>query len=132
MAPRLRVVGRDSDQTMHPNLRLEEPVGIAPLDLELDPLDPRLFARFQVEDRHREPVAFRPARVHPREHLRPVLRFWSVHSAPPPSAMVRSSSARRVALASTSKKAPEFLEPSIECGETLGQWHWAPALLSMR
>ena len=40
-----------------------------------DRLDPRLFARQQVEDRHLEAVPLRPPDVHPHQHLGPVLRL---------------------------------------------------------
>src|SRR5512142_2481377 len=37
--------------------------------------------------------------------------------------MIPSSSARRAVLASTSKKAPQFLEPAIELEKAVCQWH---------
>src|SRR5881296_351139 len=71
----LRVVRRDPDQPVYSDLRLEQAVGVLAANLDLGPLDPRLLARFQVEHRNDEPVPLRPARVHPHQHLRPVLRL---------------------------------------------------------
>src|SRR5213592_1150124 len=63
----------DAHQTMHALLRPQQPERVAAADLDLGRLDPRFFARQDVEHRDREPVPLGPARVHAHEHLGPVL-----------------------------------------------------------
>ena len=71
----LGVVGRDPDQPVDALLRLQVAVGVLALDLDGDRLDPRLFARQEVEDRDLKPVPLGPPDVHPHQHLGPVLRL---------------------------------------------------------
>ena len=60
---------------MDPGFREQEPVGIRPVDLHHRALDPGFLALAQVEHLDREAPPLRPPRVHPHEHLRPILRF---------------------------------------------------------
>ena len=60
---------------MYPLLGLQKPVGVFPLDLHGDRLDPGLFSRNQVEHAHLIASPLRPAPVHSGKHLGPVLRF---------------------------------------------------------
>ena len=60
---------------MHARLGAEKAERVLALDLEHRALDSRFFALAQVEDLDRVAFSLRPARVHPHEHLRPILRF---------------------------------------------------------
>jgi hypothetical protein len=52
---------------------LQVAVGVLPPDLDRDRLDARLFPGEEIQDGHFEPMALRPADIHPHEHLGPVL-----------------------------------------------------------
>ena len=58
----------------------EIPVGVLPGDLDRHRLDPRLFARQQVDHLGLEPLALTPAQVHAHQHLRPVLRLGAARA----------------------------------------------------
>src|SRR5512135_2186811 len=60
---------------MHADLRPQQAVGVLPPDLELRPLDPRLFPGLEVEQLDREAASLGPPGVHAHEHLGPVLRL---------------------------------------------------------
>jgi hypothetical protein len=75
MPTRLRVEGGDSHQTVNALLRLQVAVSRLALDLERRAFDAGFLPRLHVEHVHLEAVPLRPARVHAREHLGPILRL---------------------------------------------------------
>ena len=60
-------------EPVHAGLAAQVAVGVLAGHLDGRRLDPRLFARQQVDDLGLEPRALAPAQVHAHEHLRPVL-----------------------------------------------------------
>ena len=65
---------------MHTVLPLQEAIGVGTLNHNVGRLQPRLFALQVVQDFIGEPVALRPAGVHPVEHLTPVLGLGTAGS----------------------------------------------------
>ncbi len=67
--------GTDPDQPVDPALGGQQPVGVLPVDHERGRLDPGFLAVVDLVQLHVEPLPLGPARVHPQEHLGPVLRL---------------------------------------------------------
>src|SRR5215471_12766910 len=70
-----RIEWGNAYQTMHTVLGLEIAIRVAPRDFESGALDPRFFARLEVEYFVSIPVRLGPPNVHPQQHVRPVLRL---------------------------------------------------------
>ena len=68
------VVGREPDQAMHTALGAEPAERTLARDADRDALVAGLFPWGLVDDLGGHLVAFRPAEIHPQQHLRPVLR----------------------------------------------------------
>src|SRR6185436_9724130 len=66
---------RDPHQAVHARLRPQESIRVLAADLEDGAFYSRLFPFALVKNAHLESAALRPARVHPHQHLRPVLGF---------------------------------------------------------
>src|SRR5437667_196533 len=64
---------RDPDEPVNARLALEGAVGVLARNLDGRRLDPRLVAGEEVHDLRPEARALTPAKVHPEQHLRPVL-----------------------------------------------------------
>src|SRR5688572_13951460 len=60
---------------MHTGFRTQESVRVLSADLEHRALDACLLSLALIEQLHRESFAFRPSRVHAKQHLGPVLSF---------------------------------------------------------
>ncbi len=80
LAAILRVERRDPDQPMHAAFGTEPAVGAAPVDLDRRALDAGLVAFLAVDDLGVEAVPFRPAQVHPQEHVGPVGRLGAARA----------------------------------------------------
>src|SRR3989475_1871281 len=64
---------RDPDEPVHARLALEGAVGVLARDLDRRGLDPRLVAGEEGDDLRPYTPALTPAKVHPEQHLRPIL-----------------------------------------------------------
>ena len=72
LAPAL-AIRRDAHEAVHALLGLEQAVGVATLDVETRGLDARLLTHVVVGDVDLPTLGRAEARVHPVQHLRPVL-----------------------------------------------------------
>ena len=70
---RLAVEGRDAHQPMDARFGLQPAIGVVALDQQRRRLDAGLLAVMDFHDLDLEIVPLRPARIHPQQHLRPVL-----------------------------------------------------------
>ena len=75
LPPRVRVKRRNTHQTVHAVLALEEAVGVLALDEDAGGFDPGLVAVEVVQNFIGQAVRLDPAGIHAIKHLRPVLRF---------------------------------------------------------
>ena len=73
--PLLRVERADPHQPVHAALGGQQPVHVRALHRERRGLDARLLAVLDVVDLGVEALALGPPRVHPQQHLGPVLRL---------------------------------------------------------
>ena len=73
MPPGAGVVGRDAHQPVHAGLGLQPAVGVDALDLQGRRLDAGLLAGGLLDHVDAHAVGVGPARVHPLQHLGPVL-----------------------------------------------------------
>ena len=76
----LCIKGGDPDQTVNPGLRAKIAVGVVPVDLHRDGLDPRLLSLQIVQDLYAKAPSLRPAGIHAVEHPRPVIRLRTARS----------------------------------------------------
>jgi hypothetical protein len=72
---RVRIIGADPDQAVHPAFGLGIAIGVLALDQQSRRLDARLLAGMIVDQLDLHAVALGPARVHALQHLGPVLAF---------------------------------------------------------
>ena len=113
---------RDAHQTMHPPLRLQEPVGVVALHHHRGALDARLLVVRRLQHRRLEAVALRIAQVHAQQHLRPVLGVQ-----PPRPGVYRQDRVGRVVFlvqeqkqAAVLHRAADLRRPSLELPLELG------------
>ena len=80
MAARIRIKGRNAHKAMDALFRFQVTVSVMAFDEQHHGLDAGLVAGLQVQRLHGKTVPFRPAPIHPKEHLRPVLRFGTARA----------------------------------------------------
>ncbi len=80
MAARIGIVGRYAHQTMHTRLRLQPSVGVLALDFQRRRLETGFLARTRLHHCHLVATLLRPARIHARQHLGPVLAFGTARA----------------------------------------------------
>ena len=69
------VIGRDPHKAVHARLGLQPTIGVLALDQQGDGFQTGLFAGLRLDHLDLVAGAFRPSRIHAREHARPVLGF---------------------------------------------------------
>ena len=77
VSPGVGIEWRDPYQPMHPNLGLQHAVSVLSVDLEGGGFDPGAVPLQAIGDHRLHVVPFRPAQVHPQQHLRPILTLGS-------------------------------------------------------
>jgi hypothetical protein len=75
MSAFLGVERADPHEAMNPTLGRQEAVGVRPVQHERRGLDPRLLTVMDLVDLHPETLLLGPSRVHPEQHVGPVLRL---------------------------------------------------------
>jgi len=73
--PRVGIERRDPHQPVRPRFGLQKTVCIRAFHEEGHPAEPRAVAGQDVRDVGLEPFGFRPAAIHPQQHVHPIARF---------------------------------------------------------
>ena len=111
LPPLLGIERADSDQPVDATLGTQPAVRRPPVDLDGGALEPGLLAFLLVDDLGLEPMALRPAQVHPNEHFGPVRRLGA-----PGAGADRQDRAALVVLAREEERGPLALEIPVELG----------------